>query len=88
MKDQGQEKNGASSNIAILPLVARTLEMGLSRRDSIIDRLKGRLAGATVYLSKPFKTQELVSVVKTQLGIAPAIEQEAFQNSLKATVVA
>ncbi len=60
----------------------------LSRRDSIIDRLKGRLAGASVYLSKPFKTQELVSVVKTPLGIAPAIEQEAFQSSLKPTLLA
>jgi len=50
----------------------------LSRRDSVIDRLKGRLAGATVYLTKPFQTQELVSVVKAQLGITSSGEQEVF----------
>jgi len=53
----------------------------LSRRDSMIDRLKGRLAGASVYLSKPFKTQEIVAVVKTQLGIAPRDEQDVFMSS-------
>ena len=47
----------------------------LSRRDSMIDRLKGRLAGASVYMNKPFKTQELVAVVKGQLGIAFRDEQ-------------
>ncbi len=48
----------------------------LSRRDRVIDRLKGRLAGASVYLTKPFKTQELVAVVKAQLGIAPSDEHD------------
>jgi CheY-like chemotaxis protein len=40
----------------------------LSRRDGIIDRLKGRLVGAREYLTKPFKTQDILQVVETYLG--------------------
>jgi twitching motility two-component system response regulator PilG len=43
----------------------------LTRRNGIIDRLKGRLAGATCYLTKPFKTQEIVSVTQSLLGMTP-----------------
>jgi twitching motility two-component system response regulator PilG len=35
----------------------------LSRRDGMLDRLKSRLAGATVYLTKPFKTREIISII-------------------------
>lgn len=41
----------------------------LTRRDGVIDRLKGRLAGAQEYLTKPFTTQILISRVETLLGI-------------------
>jgi DNA-binding response OmpR family regulator len=41
----------------------------LSRRDGVIDKLKGRLAGAKDYLTKPFKTQELISVIESHLGV-------------------
>jgi twitching motility two-component system response regulator PilG len=34
----------------------------LSARDGMLDRLKGRLAGAKGYVTKPFKTQELLSI--------------------------
>jgi twitching motility two-component system response regulator PilG len=34
----------------------------LSARDGVLDRLKGRLAGAKGYVTKPFKTQELLSI--------------------------
>ncbi len=61
---------------------ANVIIVMLSRRDSVIDRIKGRLAGATAYLDKPFKTQDVVSVVKTQLGIALCDEQEAFTPSM------
>ena len=44
----------------------------LSRRDSVIDRLKGRLAGAKDYITKPFKTQEVVSIVQEQLNVPAA----------------
>ena len=42
----------------------------LSGRDGILDRLKGRLAGASAYLTKPFKSRDLVDLVNTLLGVA------------------
>lgn len=47
-----------------------TLIVMLSKRDGIMDRLKGRLAGATVYMTKPFKTQEILSIVLPHLSTA------------------
>ncbi len=48
----------------------------LTRRDGVIDKLKGRLAGAAAYLVKPFKMEDIVSVVKTQLGISLSNDQQ------------
>ncbi len=47
-----------------LPLVM------LSRRCGVIDQLKARLAGVRVYLTKPFKEQELRHVVGSLIGPA------------------
>lgn len=41
----------------------------LSGRDGVIDRLKGRLAGAKDYITKPFRTQEVMSVVHSYLKV-------------------
>jgi twitching motility two-component system response regulator PilG len=41
----------------------------LSGRDGVIDRLKGRLAGAKDYITKPFRTQEVMSVVHSHLKV-------------------
>lgn len=46
-----------------------TIIIMLSRRDGVIDRLKGRLAGAKDYITKPFKTQELVAIIQEQLNV-------------------
>src|SRR5260370_20540703 len=46
---------------------AQTIFVILSRRDGVLDRLKGRLAGAHAYLTKPFKTDQLVAVIQTSL---------------------
>ena len=61
------------------PAFAQTVFVILSRRDGVLDRLKGRLAGASIYLTKPCKTQEIVAVVQTYLvlllcrcGVLPA----------------
>jgi twitching motility two-component system response regulator PilG len=40
----------------------------ISRRDGMLDRMKGRLAGAKAYVVKPLKTEELISVVRLHLG--------------------
>ena len=44
----------------------------LSGRDGMLDRLKSRLAGAKGYITKPFKTQDLLSVALSCLE-QPAI---------------
>jgi twitching motility two-component system response regulator PilG len=51
------------------PPFANTVIIMLSRRDGVIDKLKGRLAGAKDYITKPFKTQEIVTLVESYLGI-------------------
>jgi twitching motility two-component system response regulator PilG len=40
----------------------------LSGKDSVVDRVRGKLAGATDYLSKPFESAELVWRVKRYLA--------------------
>jgi len=47
-----------------------TVIVMLSRRDGVIDRLKGRIAGARDYITKPFRTQEVMSVVHSYLGVS------------------
>jgi DNA-binding response OmpR family regulator len=54
-----------------------TMIVMLSKRDGVMDRLKGRLAGATVYMTKPFKRQEILSIVLPHLSAAalPTIDR-------------
>jgi twitching motility two-component system response regulator PilG len=56
--------------IKVRPALERTKLVILSRRDGILDRLKGRLVGAHAYLTKPFKTDQLVAVIQASLGDA------------------
>jgi twitching motility two-component system response regulator PilG len=51
------------------PQFARSTIIMLSGRDGVIDRLKGRLSGAKDYITKPFKTQEVISVIQSHLGV-------------------
>lgn len=51
------------------PHLANTVIIMLSGRDGVIDRLKGRLAGAKDYITKPFKTQEVISTIYSYLGV-------------------
>ena len=46
---------------------AQTIFVILSQRNGVLDRLKGRLAGAHAYLTKPFRTQAIVEVVQMHL---------------------
>lgn len=50
------------------PAFASTTIIMMSRRDGVIDRLKGRLVGAKNYLAKPFTTEELMRTVRQYLG--------------------
>ncbi len=52
------------------PAFAHTVFVMISSHGGMLDRLKGRLAGASVYLTKPIRTQEIVRVVQEQLGSA------------------
>ncbi len=51
------------------PWLKETVVVMLTRRDGVIDRLKSRLVGAKEYLVKPFKTQEILAVVESYLGV-------------------
>jgi twitching motility two-component system response regulator PilG len=46
----------------------------LSGKDSLIDRVRGKLAGSTDYLSKPFDPAELVWTVKRYLTTPPILK--------------
>lgn len=50
------------------PATAQTPVVILSRHGGLMDRLKGRLAGASTYLTKPFHQQTILEVVRTQLA--------------------
>ena len=56
-------------HLKMKPQLSNTVIIMLSRRDGVIDKLKGRLAGAKVYLTKPFKTQDLLSIIEAHIGI-------------------
>ena len=51
------------------PQFNNTIIIMLTSRDGVIDRLKGRLAGAKDYITKPFRTQDVISVLHTHLGV-------------------
>lgn len=48
-----------------------TVIVMLSGHNGVLDRLKGRLSGARNYMTKPFKTQDILSVVHEYLGKTP-----------------
>jgi len=49
------------------PALEHTRLVILSRRDGVLDRLKGRLVGAQAYVTKPFKTDRLLAVIQSSL---------------------
>jgi twitching motility two-component system response regulator PilG len=48
---------------------SNTVIVMLSTRDGVIDRIKGRLVGAKDYITKPFRTQDIMSVIRSYLGV-------------------
>jgi DNA-binding response OmpR family regulator len=51
------------------PQFAHTTIIMLTARDGVLDRLKGRLSGAKDYITKPFRTQDVISVIHSHLGV-------------------
>jgi twitching motility two-component system response regulator PilG len=51
----------------------------LSSKDGVVDRIRGRLAGATDYISKPFDPAELVWTVKRYLN-TPIVWERATRH--------
>ena len=62
------------------PAFERTVVVIISRRDGVLDRIKGRLAGAHAYVTKPFTTQTIIARVQEHLGVA-AVGEAAAQSS-------
>ena len=50
------------------PQFRDTIIVILTGKDGVMDRLKGRLAGAKGYITKPFRTQDVMAVVHSYLG--------------------
>src|SRR5215469_9790921 len=51
------------------PQFSHTTIIMLTARDGVLDRLKGRLSGAKDYITKPFRTQDVISVIHSHLGV-------------------
>jgi twitching motility two-component system response regulator PilG len=49
----------------------------LSGKDGLFDRMRGKLAGSTEYITKPFDSAELVQTVKRHLDSATVRERAA-----------
>lgn len=47
--------------------LGNTVIIMLSGRDGMFDKLRGRMAGAKEYITKPFKPAEVIAVVRTYL---------------------
>ncbi len=61
------------------PAFAHTVFVILTGRTGMLDKLKGRLSGAQVYLTKPFRTADILATV--QLCLDPQQKQQmAAQN--------
>jgi twitching motility two-component system response regulator PilG len=52
----------------------------LSGKDSVVDRVRGRMAGSTDYISKPFEPTELVKTVKRYLATPAVWERAALRD--------
>ena len=55
------------AEIRKIPHIAKMPVVMLTSRDSLFDKLKGKVSDANEYLTKPFQPDELLSVVKKYL---------------------
>src|SRR6266699_1804728 len=68
-QDGAEALRWCGAPVARIPALV-LVDVGLPKLDGdgVLDRLKGRLAGAHAYLTKPFKTDEVVAIVQAYLG--------------------
>src|SRR5215471_7650438 len=52
----------------------------LSGKDGLFDKMRGKLAGSTEYITKPFDSAELVQTVKRHLD-SPIVRERAAQRA-------
>lgn len=55
----------------------------LSGKDGIFDKMRGRLAGSTEYITKPFDSSELVQSVRRYLDTPAARQRAARRESMQ-----
>lgn len=58
--------------LKVQPALEQTVLVMLSGREGVLARLKGRLAGAHLYLRKPLKQQTILAIVRTSLSSRPS----------------
>lgn len=54
----------------------------LSGKDGLFDKMRGKLAGSTEYMTKPFDSAELVQTVKRHLD-STAVRERAAQRAMR-----
>lgn len=54
----------------------------LSGKDGLFDKMRGKLAGSTEYITKPFDSAELVQTVKRHLD-STAVRERAAQRAMR-----
>jgi twitching motility two-component system response regulator PilG len=54
----------------------------LSGKDGLFDKMRGRLAGSSDYITKPFDSSDLVQTVKRYLS-APAVRERIAQRAMQ-----
>lgn len=54
----------------------------LSGKDGLFDKMRGKLAGSSEYITKPFDSTELVQTVKRHLNTA-AVREHAAQRAMR-----
>ena len=62
------------------PTFAQTRFVILTGRDGVLDKFKGRLSGAHAYLTKPFRTDDILATVHACLG--PDHVQHPAENKM------
>jgi twitching motility two-component system response regulator PilG len=54
----------------------------LSGKDGLFDKMRGKLAGSTEYITKPFDSTELVQTIKRHLD-STAVRERAQQRTMR-----